>query len=315
MRESCVAARCKASCFSPKTCINGGIWARKIRSVSALLSQSTSGDKQSANRPPGELQPPTRLLHILGRIHSAQNAREAFRSARDAVFVNLGVDLIFGVPGQAIRELQGDLEKVIELQPEHIAAYNLTIEPDTPYCRRINQGALTLPSEEEQVAMYGLVTKWLGAAGYEHYEISNFSFTGKRSRHNEKYWMLSSYLGIGAGAHSYRTGSKGHALRWWNMVDPFSYSSSIEKGECGIEGEESLDEPTTLREALFLGLRRIEGITRADYKVRFGMDRNDSYSALFHDLAEAGLLEVTHDTLKLTSKGVLLADEVFQNFF
>jgi len=254
------------------------------------------------------------LLQKLGRIHTAKEASEAFSLARKAGFYNLGVDLIYGIPGQETVELREDLEAVIRLKPEHIAAYNLTVEPDTPFSHWVEQGMITLPTEEQEVKMYELTHRMLTDAGYDHYEISNFGLPGYQSRHNQKYWVLEPYMGVGAGAHSYkRTGGSG--TRWWNVSDPYRYIDDVENNRSSITGNERLSEKETYQEALFLGLRQLKGINLSDLKSDFGMSLDKTYPGVVPGLVDVGLLDLEQDTLKLTSQGILLSDEVFQNFF
>lgn len=254
------------------------------------------------------------LLQKLGRIHTAREAHDAFSLARKAGFDNLGVDLIYGIPGQEIGELKEDLEAVIRLKPEHIAAYNLTVEPDTPFSCWVEQGKVILPTEDQEVKMYELTHRMLTDGGYDHYEISNFGLPGYQSRHNQKYWMLESYMGVGAGAHSYkRTGGSG--MRWWNISDPYRYIEDVKNSRNGIVGKERLSKKETYQEALFLGLRQLRGINLSDLKSDFGMSLDKTYPEIIPGLVDVGLLDLDQDTLKLTSQGILLSDEVFQNFF
>lgn len=256
-----------------------------------------------------------RLLKRLGRVHSAQDAYEAFYSARKVGFNNLGVDLIFGIPGQETDELREDLEKVVELKPEHIAAYNLTIEPHTPFSHWVNQGTISLPSEEREVEMYGLTHRVLTNSGYNHYEISNFALPGYHARHNQKYWSLTPYMGIGAGAHSYKRTNGSWGMRWWNISDPYRYIKAVKSGRSSVAGGERLNEREALEEAIFLGLRQLKGIKLSDFKSNFNKSLDEACPGVVTSLVDLGLLNLAQDNLKLTSKGVLLSDEVFQNFF
>ena len=256
-----------------------------------------------------------RLLRVLGRVHSSQDALETFYLAREAGFHNLGVDLIFGVPTQETSELVDDLEKVLALTPEHIAVYNLTIEPETTFFHQLQEGAIVLPAEEEEVEMYKRICGMLADAGYDHYEISNFALPSYHAKHNQKYWMRKPYMGLGAGAHSYKDLNGSWGMRWWNSADPHLYMDRVVSGQTVIAGEELLTREEALKESLFLGLRRLKGIHLNNLEMHFNMSLHELYAEVISHLVEADLVEVTHDTIRLTSRGILLSNEVFQSFF
>lgn len=254
------------------------------------------------------------FLQRLGRIHSAEQAYEAFDLARETGFHNLGVDLIYGIPGQETREWEDDLEAVIQLNPEHVSAYHLTVEPHTPFSHWVEQGAVLLLSEEKEVELYERTHTMLSHAGYDHYEISNFALPGYRSSHNQKYWTLKPYMGIGAGAHSYKQHNSEWGLRWWNVQDPYRYMSAIEHGQSSIAHLERLSKQEAFHEAIFLGLRQLEGIRLSKLYHDFGICPDETWP-LVSDLIDARFLEGTHDGFKLTSQGVLLSDEIVQHLF
>lgn len=254
------------------------------------------------------------FLQRLGRIHSAEQAYQAFDLARETGFHNLGVDLIYGIPGQETGEWEDDLEAVIQLKPEHVSAYNLTVEPHTPFSHWVKQGTVLLPSEEKVIELYERTHTMLSDAGYDHYEISNFALSGYRSRHNQKYWILKPYMGIGAGAHSYKKSNSEWGLRWWNVEDPYRYMGSIEQGQSSIENVERLSKREAFHEAIFLGLRQFEGIHLSELNNDFGSCPDETWP-LVSDLIDARFLEATHDGFKLTSQGMLLSDEIVQHLF
>jgi oxygen-independent coproporphyrinogen-3 oxidase len=256
-----------------------------------------------------------RLLRVLGRVHSSQDALETFYLAREAGFHNLGIDLIFGIPTQETSELVDDLEKVLALTPEHIAVYNLTIEPDTTFFHQLHEGEIALPAEEKEVEVYETICGMLADAGYDHYEISNFALPGYHAKHNQRYWMREPSMGLGAGAHSYQDLNGSWGMRWWNSADPQLYMSRVVSGQTVIAGEELLTREEALHESLFLGLRQLRGINLSNFEMHFKISLPELYAEVISHLVEAGLVEVTHDTIRLTSRGILLSNEVFQSFF
>ncbi|MBI3755549.1 MAG: radical SAM family heme chaperone HemW [Deltaproteobacteria bacterium] len=255
-----------------------------------------------------------KTLKTLGRIHSAKDAVKCYEYAKMAGFDNIGIDLIFGIPDQSTDEWERDLKKAVALKPEHISAYNLTIEKGTPFFELQKKGRLALPSEEEQVLMYELAIDKLEEAGYKHYEISNFSLTGFESRHNMRYWSHKDYIGLGAGAHSYAS-LPDWGIRQWNEPEPASYMRQVNETGRAIAGEERLTKKEALEEGIFLGLRRAAGINTDWFFKRFNMPLKDLYSSKIDELKTKGLLrEDNAGSLILTRKGLLLSNEVISEF-
>lgn len=190
-----------------------------------------------------------RLLRTINRRHSPQQAIASVRNAYDAGFENVTIDLIYGLPGQTMTDWQATLAQATALPVKHISAYALTVEEGTILAAQIGQGRVTLPPESLQIEMYGALLEHLALAGFEQYEISNFSLPGYRSRHNSRYWDRTPYLGLGAAAHSF-DGQR----RRWNVADVERY--------CTLHGfeEEILDEKDAYNELLMLRLRTVEGI-------------------------------------------------------
>lgn len=262
-----------------------------------------------------------RLLSVLGRIHNRKEALNAYESARKAGFENIGIDLIHSVPGELLPDWEGDLKEAISLRPEHISAYNLTIEEETHFFHQQEKGLLALPREEEQVAMFLETERILENAGYEHYEVSNYSLPGFRSRHNQIYWKGGEYLGLGVSAHSYISGRwsvvRGQAncgRRAANTSNLEEYFRLIkEKGNAIIE-EEALTKEKAMGEAVFLGLRMMEGINLSYFKDRFGIGIDAAYPGAVKDLMKDGLLESGGGHLRLTKKGILFLNDVSVRF-
>lgn len=253
-----------------------------------------------------------RLLSVLGRIHNRKEALNAYESARKAGFENIGIDLIHSVPGESLPDWEGDLREAISLRPEHISAYNLTIEEETHFFHQQEKGLLGLPREEEQVAMFLETERILENAGYEHYEVSNYAIPGFRSRHNQIYWKGGEYLGLGVSAHSYI--KKDWGIRQANTSNLEEYFRLIkEKGNAIIE-EEALTKGKAMGEAVFLGLRMMEGIDLSYFKDRFGIGIDAAYPDAVKDLMGDGLLESGGGHLRLTKKGILFLNDVSVRF-
>lgn len=248
-----------------------------------------------------------RSLKTLGRIHSSMDGMAAFQSTRDAGFENIGIDLIFGLPEQTLEDWRGDVEKVIMMRPEHISLYSLMMEEGTPFYERYGAGGLSTPFEEEVVVMYRWALERFEEVGYHQYEVSNLALPGFESRHNTRYWRHGDYIGLGAGAHSY-TVSPGWGRRWWNIPDPGDYIESITLNGQAVDGEEELTRDDALLEAIFLGLRRREGIEVGQFVDRFGVSPAECLP--LERLKVRGLVSCDGGRLRLTEEGVILSDEV-----
>ncbi|MEZ4601167.1 MAG: radical SAM family heme chaperone HemW [Syntrophotaleaceae bacterium] len=208
------------------------------------------------------------FLNRLGRRHTPEQAVTAFRDARRAGFANLSCDLMFGLPGQRRRQLLDELDAILALEPEHLSCYGLTVEEDTPFYHLHHRGGLPLPDEEESRELYLAIHDRLVAAGYRHYEISNYALPGHECRHNLVYWRRGAYLGIGAGAHSFDAERWGQ--RWAAPPDLNEYSLRLDRGEDPAEKLEDFDRQGAMAETIYLGLRTSEGIGEADFMRQFG---------------------------------------------
>jgi oxygen-independent coproporphyrinogen-3 oxidase len=260
-----------------------------------------------------------RELQALGRIHSADDAREACRAARAAGFDNVNLDLIFGLPGQRLADWRPSLEEALRLRPEHLSLYTLTVAEGTPLARDVAQGCVPAPDPDRQADMYLWAEDHLAAAGYDHYELSNWALPGHRCRHNLAYWENLEYLGLGAGAHSHLDGR-----RFANVAGPEDYVALMEDaGASGVSGQahmpqlvalETVDKALAMADTLIMGLRLTDGVSLSAFRERFGTDLTERYGEKLPDLLRAGLLEVTDGRLRLTRRGRLLGNEVFQRF-
>jgi oxygen-independent coproporphyrinogen-3 oxidase len=235
------------------------------------------------------------VLRSLERIHSAESAVTAFRAARAAGFDVVYLDLIYGAEGETIASWRETLERTIALEPDHVSAYALTIEPATALGRKVAAGLSPAPDGDVQADMYAAACDALGAAGYEHYEVSNWARPGRRCVHNVGYWEGRPYLGLGAGAHSYRDGR-----RWWNVRPPQQYLDEVAAGRLPVGGEETLTGDERQLERLLLGLRMAEGVPQEWI--------GDAASA--DDFVAQGLAARRAGRLALTDRGMLLANEL-----
>jgi len=255
------------------------------------------------------------LLKFLGRVHSADEAVKALHVIGDAGFENFSLDLIYANPGQTLRDLENDLDTALGFQSPHLSAYNLTIEEGTPFHHEYRSGRISLLSEDQEIAMGELIERRLSDAGLQRYEISNYARPGFHSRHNVNYWQSGDYLGIGAGAHSHkRVANDGiYGRRWWNEKNPARYMSKIsESGQAVTDAEES-DLTRATGEYMFSGLRLTEGVSLRAFSTRFGNNMLELYPAISGWISE-GLMERHGDRLRLTQRGLMVANSIFVHF-
>jgi len=257
-------------------------------------------------------------LLTLGRIHDAEAARAALRLARQAGFDQVSLDLIFALPQQSLEEWESDLREACTLAPDHVSAYNLTYEEGTPFHQWKSEGRLRQLPEEIEVAMFTRTQEILAAAGYRHYEISNYARPGRECRHNLNYWQSGPYLGVGAGAHSFSgempaevTGPWGR--RWSNAKHPTRYVEAVEQSGHARAATEVLDARQARGEFVFLGLRCREGFPAKVFCERFGEELAAAFPHVV-DLCRDGLLQCVGGHWQLTPRGVLLGDSVFATF-
>ncbi len=257
-------------------------------------------------------------LDALARGHTAREGRAAFVAARASGFDNVSVDLIYGIPGQSLDDWRAGLEMALELGPDHVSCYalQLALEPDE-WAAPPRPGALRwrnrmVPRQDESLAadQYRVAERLMADAGYRHYELSSWARPDRESRHTGAYWARRAYTGIGAGAHSY----DGSAERSWNERDLDRYLAPVEAGERALAGREILDPETRGFEAVALGLRRVDGVSRSAFSQEFGEDPLDRYPDAVAEGTRRGLLEVDGDWMRLTPDGRLLATEVLVAF-
>jgi oxygen-independent coproporphyrinogen-3 oxidase len=244
-------------------------------------------------------------LSFLGRIHSAALALKMAASARQAGFDNLGIDMMFGLPGQTVSQWEKDLRQAVHLSPEHLSCYILSYEPGTPLFESMQSGRISRLHDHIVADQFRLTHTLLAASGYEHYEISNFAQNGFQSRHNRKYWNHTAYLGLGPAAHSYQ-----HPLRWWNHRSLDHYLETIQKGRRPIQAKECLTETQQLIEALYLGLRQSDGIDLASIEKRFLHLFSEDFQAQLQQLIQQGRMVMEGGRWRLTLEGMLQSDHI-----
>ena len=254
-------------------------------------------------------------LKFLGRIHGAAETREAVRLAHGAGFERLNLDLIFAVPGQTIDETLNDIAEAAALGPDHMSAYNLTFEEGTAFFTEMKRGRIRPIDSDRQAEFYAAVREELPRRGYKMYEISNYAPPGHEARHNLGYWRLESYLGLGAGAHSFaRDENGGGGRRWWNERMPARYVEQALKGGLAEAGGETVNARGARGEFVFLNLRLRDGFALADFEARFGASFDSIFGARAARLFEGDLLVREQGRIYLSERGLELADSVFAEF-
>ncbi len=249
-------------------------------------------------------------LKRLGRKHTAADVRETIELLRTAGFDNVSFDLIAGLPRQTLADWERNLNEALQLAPEHISLYLLEVHEGTPLAEQIRSGRQPLPDEDTAAAMYDMLLEKTGSAGYEQYEISNFSKPGFESRHNLKYWRFDPYYSFGCSAHSFDGVSK----RWANERDTAAYVNLIEKLGSAVSDTTQLDEKARKAEYIFLRLRLNDGVVLHEFKEKFGIELMKEFSAELQEFITGGLLEIKEASLRLTPKGRLFSNEVFAVF-
>lgn len=245
-------------------------------------------------------------LAFLGRRHSAEQALSAIFEARKSDFDNLGLDLIFGLPGQRPKDLEKNLACALEFSPEHLSCYSLTYEPGTPLAEALQNNEFTPLSEEAAADCLEFVSGFLTENGFSHYEISNFARTDRyRSRHNTRYWLRRPYIGLGPAAHLFdgRT-------RAWNFKDLDQYLGNLAAGRLPRQSQETLTTRQHMIEAIYLGLRLAEGIDIPAFDAEFSADFKNQFAPALNRLEKDGLLSIEAGRCRLTSRGRLFHESV-----
>ncbi len=253
------------------------------------------------------------MLATLGRIHTAQEARDAFAAARQAGFTDIGIDLIHALPGQTPEMWRSDLEQALLLAPEHISVYGLAVEEGTPFDERYPDDSPLLAGQDLAADVFEKAHDLLTGRGYEHYEIANYALPGHRSRHNSGYWQRDGYLGLGAGAHSFLRDA-GFGTRFGNAADLDGYAAAIGRGVLPRRDVTLLSREDAMAEHMFLGLRMADGVGFDRFEREFGVAPEALYGRVFEELAAMGLLERDETAVRLTLRGWLLSNRVLGRF-
>lgn len=250
-----------------------------------------------------------KLLKNIGRIHNKKEIINSFEIARNVGFENINIDVMFGLPGQTVSNFNQTLEKLVKMCPEHISLYGLSIEPGTPFEIALKKRIIKLPSDDIAYKMYQKAIDFLKSYGYEQYEISNFSLTGKHCLHNLIYWKNHQYLGLGPSATSYI-----HKNRFKNINDIIEYIHLLRYNILPIESKETLPLEEEMAETVILYLRTMEGISIDDFKSRFKIPIEEVFGNQFNKLIDLGLLDRNEKNYFLTRKGIALSNIVFIEF-
>lgn len=248
-------------------------------------------------------------LRVLGRRHTVADVTRAVAAARDAGFDNVSLDLMFGVPGQTEASWERSLEHAIALGVEHVSCYGLTIETGTPYATWYAREPGAFADDTLEARLYALAIARLGAAGFEHYEISNWAKPGFRCRHNAGYWKNDPYLGLGVGAASYMGGVRSVHTRQLEQYVEAALAGAEIPGEA-----EQLEGPARNGEAIMLALRTAEGVDTTAFRERYGIDVLETYRAVVDDLVAGGMLAAGAGSLRLTERGRFVANDVCSAF-
>lgn len=246
-------------------------------------------------------------LKAIGRRHTAERARQAVKDARTAGFENISIDLMFALPSSTSAQWQESIKQAIELRPTHISAYNLTYEEETPLYRALQQGKIEAVDEEENLKQFEILIEQLAAAGYRHYEISNFALPGYESRHNSSYWHDIPYLGCGAAAHSYNGES-----RSWNISDIKTYIEGINNGAPFSEVEQ-LTTAEQYNDTILTRLRTADGVPSDWMREKFGDKLTDYMLRNAAPHIAAGRLKEDNGILSLTREGLFVSDAIIRD--
>ncbi len=246
-------------------------------------------------------------LEFLGRIHNAEQAINSVKSAQDVGFENINIDLIYSLPQQSMKNWEATLEKAVALGTQHISAYSLIVEPNTPLNRMVESKQITPMPTEQDAEMYEFTMKFLQERGFVHYEVSNYARAGFESKHNSNYWNHTNYLGFGPSAHSFWSDR-----RWWNVKNLQLYIERIANETLPIESEESLTKTQLLDEAIMLGLRS-NSLDFVQLEKRFGINLCQVHNSTIEQLLASNLAELNENKLRLTDNGFLLCDSIAES--
>lgn len=249
-----------------------------------------------------------RMLKQIGRSHLEKDIYDNIANLKKAGFDNISIDLIYALPKQTMEDVKTNVAKAIALDIPHMSLYSLILENHTVFMNRMRRGKLPLPKEDLEAEMFDYIIAELEKAGFEHYEISNFSKPSFESRHNLMYWDNAEYYGIGAGASGYVDG-----VRYKNHGPIRHYLQAVEAGNARVQ-EEMLTLKEKMEEEMFLGLRKKSGVSKKRFEEKFGLSFEDHYGAVVSELTDQGLLVPDRDIVRMTKQGLFLGDTVAEKF-
>ena len=268
-------------------------------------------------------------LRFLGRIHAVEDVFTAYAMARRVGFENINLDFIFGLPGQTAADWQATLDQALALAPEHLSLYSLIVEPETPLFHWVESGRVAAPDDDMAATFYEMALAQLDAAGYLHYEVSNWARQTAHDsmhtvtphlacRHNLIYWRNEEYLGIGPGAHSHlHLVEAEHRVerRWGNRKPVAGYNRRVQAGETVAEFSEEIAPRLAMAESMIVGLRLVrEGVPLDHFRAQHGAAPTAIFGGELNQLQEAGLLVVDAERVRLTRRGLLMGNQVFMKF-
>ncbi|MCD5000971.1 oxygen-independent coproporphyrinogen III oxidase [Enterococcus saccharolyticus] len=250
-----------------------------------------------------------RLLKKIGRKHSAEDVYETIQLLEKNQFDNVSIDLIYALPGQTLEDFRDTLHRAIDLGLPHYSMYSLILENKTMFMNWVRQGRLELPTQEVESQMFEEAIEAMAKSGHHQYEISNFAAPGKESQHNLVYWNNDNYYGFGAGASGY-LGNQ----RYKNFGPIQHYLKPLREGKLPIVETEDLTVKNQIEEEMFLGLRKLEGVSLPHFHKKFGVDFMTVYGNILPALIDKNWAVIDHERLKLTQTGLFIGNEVFEKF-
>ena len=254
-------------------------------------------------------------LEFLSRIHDGKDAVRCVVDARAAGFDNVSVDLIYSLPGQTRDRWEANLRQAAELGPDHISAYSLIVEDQTPLARMVQAKLVSPNPSESEAGLYEFTMEFLEGRGYEHYEVSNYAHPGRRSRHNSAYWSHEDYLGFGPSAHSFwKSAVVPAGRRWWNIANIRTYCERLDAGKLPVANEEIVGGRELINERIFLGLRS-DGLNLREAERDFRFEFHARQRELIKALIDENLAVLDEGSLRLTPRGYLLCDEISERLF
>lgn len=249
------------------------------------------------------------LLKRIGRSHRVKDVYETVEAAKRIGFDNISIDLMYGLPGQKIKDVEDSLKETFSLDIQHCSAYSLIVEPKTVFYNLLQKGKLPLPGEDVEGEMYELIMAEMETHGLHQYEISNYAKPGYESRHNLVYWNNEEYFGFGAGAHGYLNG-----VRQANIYPINKYIQTVEGGDFPVRSKTTLTEKERMEEEMFLGLRKTAGVSIDRFREKFGRSLLDIYGEQIERLVNRKLITITENSIRLTKAGKMVGNEVFMEF-